>query len=386
MVKKFTKALFTAILSVSLAITAATATTPVATTATLSVSSNSYSYDAINSLSSNGILEGLSDTNFNLSEKITFGEWAGLCSRAYDSFSQIPDVDEWNTFDWRVKKSVKDLTFSDTWSESITRDFACKLLLSFKDLPVLRSQYYTDTYSLKSLGEITDGIFSGYMYGYVFGYEDGTLHGSDFLTREQACAILYRSLYENPEPTIPEPILSSKYDFQVVGYNEQDTAKVRLQTLYRLVNLPEPILSAANNKGYTLIVAAPSVYAEMSTDLYEKYGSTSGYFSSADKAIVVRGSNISTGTLEHEFGHFVRRYFVTDETLEQCFDTELSLIMSLAMSDYASTNSEEFFAEAFDCYVSDEEEMMRLAPMTYCAVEAAIKQMTEEVSTWQDLY
>lgn len=382
MVKRFTKALFAVILSVSLTITATAADI----SASLSVSSISYSYDAVNTLSSNGILEGLNDINFNLADNITYGEWAGLCSRAYKPFSEIPSVEDWNTFDWRVKESVKNTTFSDNWSEPITRDFACQLLLNFKGLPVLHSQYYTKTYSLESLGDITDGIFSGYMYGYILGYDDGTLHGSDLLTRERACIILYRSLYQNPSPEIPEPILSSKYDFQVVGYSEQDTAKIRLQTLYRLASLPEPILSVMSNKGYTLIVASPSVYSDMSADVYAVYGSTSGYFSSSDKAIVVKGTNLSTGTLEHEFGHFVRRHFVAEETLEQCFNEELSLIISLAKDDYASTSEEEFFAEAFMCYVQDENKMMQVAPLTYCAIEAAIKQMTKEVSPWQDLY
>ena len=125
--------------------------------------------------------------------------------------------------------------------------------------------------------------------------------------------------------------------------------------------LPQEVLDAWHDSGYKLIFG----YHDIAEYIAENGGaSITGLYSTGRLTIASYLSTI------HEFGHFVYR----ENHLESAFDPFYSQyrdVIGAGVSEYATTNASEFFAEVFELYILKSnrgqtlEHMQELLPDVY---------------------
>jgi len=137
--------------------------------------------------------------------------------------------------------------------------------------------------------------------------------------------------------------------------------------------LPDGMLQAFEDRGVALVVA------ENGNDFLLGETSFSGLTYSKQIVFTVTQDDemYTKNTVEHETGHMIdnllNKCSSTDEWKKLCYDEIVSLCSLtcpyVAPEDLDRENSSEFFAGAVDAYLSDREELEKLCPNTYNAVD-----------------
>lgn len=164
---------------------------------------------------------------------------------------------------------------------------------------------------------------------------------------------------KNGSYAMPEPELLSKISVEV----EEEAS---LPVLTAVLEVPEPILEAFRNEGWTLVLGSSRV---------KQYGAehnmTIGGLTSYSEKKIFLPAPAST---VHEFGHFLDSYTDFTDDNEATILAEMEAATTV-LSKYAQTNVREFFAEFFEywiCYEDNSQKMNELrqaCPGTYEAME-----------------
>lgn len=176
-----------------------------------------------------------------------------------------------------------------------------------------------------------------------------------FVTRAQATYYLQNSVVRDYELAMPE--LFTYLNTEV----EEGYGDVAGASRPYLEMLPQEVLDAWHDSGYKLIFG----YHDIAEYIAENGGaSITGLYSTGRLTIASYLSTI------HEFGHFVYR----ENHLESAFDPFYSQyrdVIGAGVSEYATTNASEFFAEVFELYILKSnrgqtlEHMQELLPDVY---------------------
>ncbi len=141
---------------------------------------------------------------------------------------------------------------------------------------------------------------------------------------------------------------------------------------YMYEKLPTKITDTFFENGWQVILTTKNIEETYWDGEY--IGKIAGITVYGDKRIYIQAkqSSIESVTI-HEFGHYLdyisNRVSKTPEFMA-CYEEEQD---TEALSDYAKTNSMEFFAEAFELYILDEELARKEIPNTVVIIEETLE-------------
>lgn len=338
------------------------------------VKPDDWYYTPVMQMTEDGILSGYGDGTFQPNKKISSIEMIVILERAFGDPANIPLVSEWETYPWHELDWLPNDLFMGDYSSLVSRNTACELLLDITDLPVLQRNLYDQDYELAEDEYLPNEMFTCLKYGYISGYGDGRYGDIDILTRAQACQILYNALYVNPDPDIPAPSFEPYVVLDLSRAEGSDVEGARQRIYSSLQRIPEAILRDFTDAGYTIIYAPGGTYEEAWHDiLLSPYTHSVGVFSTTSKCIIL--NEISDATIIHEFGHFVDRFYEDAATRATLMREELSGVIRAAGRDYAETNQNEFFADAFRTYILKPHSLEEHAPKTYEHIHSLMAQI-----------
>lgn len=315
-------------------------------------------YEAIQSLALSGKINGVGNNKFEPDRDITSGEFYSLVYSIADPDGFKDKLAKINNDNYTFEKALidegKEIGISGSKTYIMLNSASSKLYLRdiCRDI-LLLSGIRTFT------GDIYNSEVSKYnkevQYAYTLGFIDNP--ETAFLTRGEAVNAIYQALTYANIKSLPIPDV-----FDDISINYESSTLDLDSYLTELDMIPDNILEAFNAEKYTLEIG--QTYINNYNDRYNV--AAVGIFSSGNRHIYL----ISPNSLIHEFGHFVSYINNLESELNSLYKVESEGIVKLTRG-YARTNCQEFFAEAFDYYISHKENEARTnnfkakAPLTY---------------------
>lgn len=344
-----------------------------------------WHYSVIMKMTEDGYLSGYKDGTFRPDQNVTAAEMIVILQRAFRDPSQIPPSSQWKTFPWHTLEWFPANYFLGKYSSLVSRNTLCYFLLLAMDKPILVQELYAPT-GLKD--PISNSVFTCYRHGYVSGYDDGMFHGADLVTRAQLCAIIYRALYQNPNPSAPQIDYEVTQPYELYGFDDPFPAEQAMQAA--LLAVPENLLMRFQEDGFLLIGATATEYQRLwETYIKSEFAYSSGVFfchkeeeNEENQAYEVLKmgtvggimvANIEASTVTHEFGHYLYYFFLDEKKVDQLFANEKEGVIKAAARNYGETNAHEFIAEAFRVYCSQPSLLKHHAPNTYQYIDLTLK-------------
>ena len=328
------------------------------------VKPSDWYYTYVMQLTEDGYIKGYGDGTFGAEDYMTAAQMATLLERVYGDTCNIPDsASEWSSYAWHKLDWLDGSYFYGQYNVEITRDMAAYMLFCASGL----TRLYPENYGCAE--NISDYLFSANKYGYLIGFEDGELHGERRITRSQACAMLYRALYENPNPEMPSIINPTRLNYQLLGYDNLDASIQRIEKELR--STPTNVIDSFVGKGYTFIAAGSDAYADCFKEYCGVYKPSLGVFYKPTKVIIV--NDVSESTILHEFGHYICAEFGDLSVINNLYSEESEGVVKTDGREYGGSDTQEFFADAFKCYITKGSKLAVNAPNTYSYIDGLLK-------------
>ena len=354
MFKKFIASILFCISAIAIATVSVSATPQTFT----DVNPNDWHYEYIEQMTKDGYLAGYGNGKFGPNDNVTAAQMITMLERVYGDEKNIPSASEWNTYPWHKLDWVDGSYFFGRYNENISRETTAYLLFKASGLTLLCPENYETNYT----EIVSDILFTANKYGYIIGFDDGKLHGNSLLTRAQACAILYRAIYENPNPEIPEMKSKSNINYKLLGYNNYEDRTIQVIEK-ELRYLPQKVINSFIKNNYNLVFANSNEYENFFKETCGTYMYSIGFYYKPQKVIGI--NDIKAKTIIHEFGHYLASEYGNKTDLNNLFNTEVSGVVKTIGRDYPKTSYQEFFADAFACYQLKNEQLKQNAPQTY---------------------
>lgn len=172
---------------------------------------NHWAKKEITALAADGIIKGITETEFAPERSVTRAEFAALIVRALkldaadptNDFGDVPS-EEWYASDVATVFKAGIMNGDDLGNfrpnDEITREEMAKVLVNAYQLKNVAEQSKEDTAAEFEDGECISSWAKEYIdtavqLSLISGYEDNTLRPQEFVTRAQAATIIYRLLY-----------------------------------------------------------------------------------------------------------------------------------------------------------------------------------------------
>ena len=306
------------------------------------VSEKATYVESVSYLADAGILRGTASGRFSPNERITVSQWATMLCRALD---EEPEGASWqevstNAVQTAVRKAwLQPTAFGD---ES---GFICRGELYLSAFAAMKIPLYDATlYGLDWLSDSENALRVGKTLGLCA--ENKTT--SELVTRAEAAQLLHAILTQNLTITPPDTPVTVE---NLTQWNVN-------AFLLELCKIPQPILDAFNENGWTFVIGT-----EYLTDLSQKLGiNCIGAAVYTEKRIYVSEAS----AVLHEFGHFLDCAMGFPQEHKDLYALEAA---SAPMKQHAKSNSLEYFAEFFAYWCSGNtrilEQFKELTPETY---------------------
>ena len=312
------------------------------------VAADSPWYDGITYAAENGITSGTGNGNFSPDQNITARQWAVMICRAYGK--EVEPIE-----DRPFGAAEMKLGYEEGWLDvgamiapdsAMCRRYTYESIFRVERIPVFSSELYvSDELSAENryvraakendLCEPTDGEL-------------------DLITRGEAAQIIY--LMQTKDIRVEEPSLMD----MVSLVNADDVLNLNAY-LEEINKIPEAILYEFQADGWSYRIDSEYV-DDFGARNGEEYAGCCSYMS---KSIYVK---FYYATI-HEFGHYYHR-IIDASDFDEIYEKEVEAARAV-LGDYATTNENEYFAEAFDYWInwSDNsgkmKELKDAAPETY---------------------
>ena len=287
--------------------------------------------DAIAWAYEKGITNGTSATTFSPKGTITAQQLCVMMARAYfPEETKGMDINQIMVF--MGKHAAFPINIVDYKELEYVRYSAYKALFEYNHMEIFDSTLYEN------------GVAPTYEHEILNEYQrmwDGAIDyrpGYDKITREEFVYILHEFV-ENKEalkPTIPEESILVKL--------HNDPESIGLAKYIDLINdIPMPIINKFNDLNWKV---------ELDMNIIGPYCQELGYTNvtglcSYGKKTLFLLSPLST---YHEFGHFYAYAFGLKDKAAELYNLESG--DGSCLSEYSKTNKSEYFAEAFDYWIS----------------------------------
>lgn len=293
-------------------------------------------YREIKYLSEHELIYGISDNYYSPNEYITARQWAVIICRILNV-----DIDENNSTDKFGIKCLeycfnnRYLSHDYIWGYDEPMYRGAIYLSAFKlfDIPVYDNLLYPDCNDVS--GELVSGEWRNALrVAHELGLTDSE-HVIDHITRGEAAKILYDLLTKRL--ILKKPPILDEID---IKYNDD---RIRLNYyLVELNQLPKNIIDEFNNNHWEYVI---------DSEYLDKYNKE---LNRESIAITHRTQRriyiIDPYSTIHEFGHFLDNQLGFPTKHDYLYQVEGK--NTTILGRYATKNSREFFAEAFDYWIN----------------------------------
>ena len=302
--------------------------------------------ESVSYLADAGILRGTASGKYSPNEKITVSQWATMLCRAFDI---EPEGASWqetgtNALQTAIRSSWLEPTAISDANGLICRGELYRTAFAAAGIPL----YDATLYGLDWLSPGENALRVGKELGLCA--ENKT--AAELVTRAEAAQLLYAVLTQMLTVTPPDTpvIVENLTQWNVNAF------------LLELRKVPQPILNAFNENGWTLVIGT-----EYLTDLSRKLGvNCIGAAVYTEKRIYVSEAS----AVLHEFGHFLDCTMGFPQEHKDLYALEA---VSAPMKQHAKSNSLEYFAEFFSYWLSGSTrtlaQLKELTPETYAYFE-----------------
>lgn len=313
------------------------------------VNSDSPWYDAVAYAAEEGITLGVGENRFAPDQNISVRQWAVMICRAYHkSPKEIPNTE--------FGIDCVDLAFSEGWlnlfaladpASAMSRQSLYESAFEVAGVDVYDYELY-ENQELDSQADVLIHIAADN------GLCAENANPHDLITRGEAVYVIYR-LAQGIEST-PIPPIMSEFEIQ-----NKDGVTLN-EYLQEIMKVPEPIVDEFAALGW-----AYHVDSNYLADLSLRYDMNCIGATSYQKKIIYAGDPKST---IHEFGHFYHLVVGFPVEFDAIYEAEHENARKV-LGDYATRNSKEYFAEAFDYWVVYQNSpnkltsLQKAAPKTY---------------------
>ena len=304
--------------------------------------------EAVSYLADAGILRGTASGRFSPNEKITISQWATMLCRAFDTEPEGTSWQETGTNAVQIAVRSGWLDPTAVWDKNgfICRGELYRTAFAAAGIPIYDATLYGLDWH--SPGE------NALRVGKALGLSAENESAADLVTRAEAAQLLHAVLMQTLTVTPPETPVTVE---NLTQWNVN-------AFLLELRKVPQPILDAFNENGWTFVIGT-----EYLADLSRKLGvNCIGAASYADKTIYISAA----GSTLHEFGHFLSSTLNDTAALEELYRLEAR---DSCLRAYAKTSAAEYFADFFAYWIANGQnagKMARLqasAPQTYAYFE-----------------
>ncbi len=298
--------------------------------------------ESVSYLANAGILRGTASGRFAPNEKITVSQWATMLCRAFDT---EPEGVSWQ----EVGANAVQIAIRSGWLEPtaisdanglICRGELYRTAFAAAGIPL----YDATLYGLDWLSPSENTLRVGKELGLCA--ENKT--AAELVTRAEAAQLLHAVLTQTLTVTPPDTpiVVENLTQWNVNAF------------LLELCKVPQPILDAFNENGWTFVIGT-----EYLTNLSRKLGvNCIGAAVYTEKRIYVSEAS----AVLHEFGHFLDCAMGFPQEHKDLYALEAA---SAPMKQHAKSNSLEYFAEFFAYWLSGSTrtlaQLKELTPETY---------------------
>ena len=302
--------------------------------------------EAVSYLADAGILRGTASVKFAPNEKITVSQWATMLCRAFDV---EPEGASWqeasaNAVQIAVRSGWLDPTAVGDENGFIYRGELYRTAFAAAGIPL----YDATLYGLDWLSPGENALRVGKAFGLCA--ENKT--AAELVTRAEAAQFLHAVLTQTLSVTPPDTPVTVE---NLTQWNVN-------AFLLELQKIPQPILDAFNENGWTYVIDG-----NYTANLGQQLGvNCIGATVFGENRIYVSES----GATLHEFGHFYDSMLGFPEEHDRLYELEAA---NAPMSEHAKSSSLEYFAEFFAYWCSGNTRTLallkELTPETYAYFE-----------------
>ena len=306
-------------------------------------------YESVTYLAEHGITKGTEANTFSPAQPVTVRQWAVMLCRAYGLETNGETWTELgrSATEQACQKGWLNMTALSTTDTRMCRGALYESALTAAGVPVYDSVLYEGGTNLSA--------YDNYLrVSCELQLCPADATASEIVTRGEAAQLLHAILTQSFTVEVPPAPVKLE---NPTGVHTNDF-------LLELRRVPEPILAAFNEAGWTYridfdFMADLSDRLDMSCIGATSYGKKTIYVSDAKATI-------------HEFGHFLDGALGFPAEHEQLY---LAEAQDSGLRDYAKTNSREYFADCFVYWItySGNEKRMETfrnaAPKTYAYME-----------------
>ena len=310
------------------------------------VSEKAIYAEAVSYLADAGILRGTASGKFAPNEKITVSQWAAMLCRAFDV---EPEGTSWKEASANTVQIAVRSGWLDPTAVEDENGFICRGDLYRAAFAAARIQLYDATlYGSDWLSPGENALRIGKELGLCA--ENKT--AAELVTRAEAAQLLHAILTQTLTVAPPDTPVTVE---NLTQWNVN-------AFLLELQKIPQPILDAFNENGWTFVVGT-----EYLTALSRKLGvNCIGAAAYTEKRIYVSEAS----AVLHEFGHFLDCTMGFPQEHKELYTLEAA---SAPMKQHAKSNSLEYFAEFFSYWLSGSTrtlaQLKELTPETYAYFE-----------------
>ena len=228
-----------------------------------------------------------------------------------------------------------------------TRKVANKIILTSAGIVPYSYEFY-DSICFNDFDEIKNNYCinyknyarAGFELGLFTGDANGNFNPNAILSRAEFCAIIKRLMTEIDLSSYAPPAPFDKIEFKLL---KDATVRDSVRVLNDLSYIPKELIEVFNSESWHISITSEQ-------NLNDYYSCDSGavvgltYYSCREILLPVTALS---KTVCHEFGHFVQsKYHCSSSLLQTAFLSE-----SADFSEYATTSTDEYFAEMFANYM-----------------------------------
>ena len=309
------------------------------------VTNDTAYYADIQKLNEMDILNGYEDGNFRPENKITVAEGNALTERVFGK----SDI------------SLDQYLFLEDTSRNMSYETAAELLMKATDLAPISAEMW-------GMRNTSFNLYLNTLY--IRGYEGTNKevpYSAGAVTRAEFCHMIAYMLDYDGTYTIP---LKNPVDTPISVYRPdqlKDSNAHMLTAKSMLLCVPEGIRKAFTADGGEILIVPHTEWL----DLFPDGGRYTGFYTHENKTIHIHSGNMNS--IVHEFGHYLHSKLQEngyDISTDNSFKRQLGLFR---YNHYYMTDDKEFFAEAFDVYCKNPEQLKNHAPEVYEYIDKAVK-------------
>lgn len=313
-----------------------------ADTASFSDVSSSASYsEAVGYLASQGAVTGYSDGSFRPDDAVTYSDMVAALVKVSGANVETSQYASYS-YQHGWSSNSEFTIYGSGIAKTATRQAGARILVGYLGVtPYDYRMYTTASYADESSAtevyttNYRDYVRAGYELGLFTADANGRFNPTASLTRGDFCEALYR--------IVKGTVSASSYsapgvygEVSIVTADSADADDVRV-TRNKLVSIPRNVLESYVKNSWKIVIT--------SEDTVNKYYASSktvrGITDLNTRTIYVPAS-CGKDVLAHEIGHYVQHNMGAASGLSRAYSDEASKV-----SNYATTSTEEFFAESF---------------------------------------